>query len=67
MRPIRVRKLGRCGWAGKDSYRTELDAKMAIGNQFSSLPWARRPVRAYPCPRGGHWHTTSKPKREKES
>jgi hypothetical protein len=53
----------RCRREGKFSYPTELDAKMAIANQAQYMMRERLPIRAYLCPHGNHWHTTSKPLR----
>jgi hypothetical protein len=51
----------RCPREGKISYPTELDAKLSMANQAQYVLRAKNPIRAYECPRGGHWHTTSKP------
>jgi hypothetical protein len=43
------------GWATKD------EAKIAIHREWRKPRAGPKPVRAYPCPICGKWHTTSRP------
>jgi hypothetical protein len=53
---------GRCRLGGnKIRFVSELDAKISIGAMSNRILAARRPIRAYLCKYGKHWHVTSKP------
>ncbi len=56
-----------CPTPSKTRYGTRFEAENAIRNFWRTPSPGPRPIRAYRCPSGQHWHTTKHAYRERRA
>ncbi|MBF6358144.1 hypothetical protein IU449_26975 [Nocardia higoensis] len=56
-----------CTAPNKKRYGTRQEAENAISRQLRRATPGRRPIHAYRCRSGQHWHTTSNPEHQKRT